>query len=434
MKSSTLRICVLFAFALLANGCSSMRFSTTLKPQPDPGPVFGEARFCISEVKVKENIPPWAYGFIMAAGPMTAAPAFKPDEVAALRTTSQKLYPSVFSDDILSIPLTVKVDRINDTTPDFLLFIFPGLLGFLPVYEGRSSAYTVTVDAPVPTVRAESVAFTRRDAAWTTLIHPLGLFPVVGRSSIPRRAWVGATMPGDVANTGKELTYSSLSEALRLLVSTLDRGAIDQVLEQRQARLQNASAHGQTFWLWQGVINGTLHVWVSPSRPTYANPNTLDTLVFIPNPDGVYSPVLMRTPPYFTEISVRREKGQAVAEARAVTPTLSQLLEIVKPRASGAAALEDDALIAAVTPALVCAKNTELPMLVVQASVDKRVAILNAIEQRLLEAQQHLVVLNGRAEDAVRQGQNAADFRQKTARIQAYMSVLAEIKNLLIQS
>ena len=430
MKSSTLRICVLFAFALLANGCSSMRFSTTLKPQPDPGPIFGEARFCISEVNVKDDKPPkWMF---MAAGPATVAPLFVPEKVAAFRQTTQQLYPSLFSDDILSIPVTVNIQRKNTTTPDGVLLIFPGFLGLLPVYEGRKSAYSVEIDSPVPKRSSAPVTFIRRDAAWTTILTPLAGIPVVGHSDIPRRSWSENWMPERVIQTGEDLTYGSLSEALRQLVSTLDRGAIDQVLEQRQARLQNASAHGQTFWLWQGVINGTLHVWVSPSRPTYSTP-CLD-IVFHPNPDGTYAPVLMRKPPYFTEISVRREKGQMVAEAQAVTPALESLLALVDPNAGGGAALDDDELITAIMQALVKVKNTELPTFIVQSPVDKRVAVMSAIEQRLLEAQQHLVVLNGRAEDAVRQGQNAADFRQKTARIQAYMSVLAEIKNLLIQS
>ena len=104
------------------------------------------------------------------------------------------------------------------------------------------------------------------------------------------------------------------------------------------------------------------------------------------------------------------------------------------PDAGGAAVLDDDALVAAMTRALIAAKNTEVPQLAVQAPVAERVAVLNAVEQRLVEAQQHTVAMTERAEDAVRQGQDAAGLRQKVVRIQAYMSVLAEIKNLLIQS
>ena len=432
MRNSGVNGLLIIALSWVAGGCSSMRFSTTLQPQPDPGPVFGEARFCINEVKVKDDrAPVW---FISATGPNTTAPMFNPGEVVSLRATAEKLYPSIFSDDVLSIPLTVSVDRANQSTPDFLLFIFPGLLGWLPVYEGRASDYTVCVSTPAGNAGSAPVKFTRHDAAWTTILHPLALFPVVGHSSIPRRSWAGASMPEDVIQTGKNLTYGSLSEAVRRQVSSLDGPLVFQSYNERTSRLQTFSIQGRSLWLWCGYLNEELHVWVFAERPTYSKWTPLDDIVFHPNSDKTYSPVLMRKPPYFTEISVGVDLGKIVMKAQSVTPALSSLLALVDPNAGGALALDDDALVAAITQSLVCGKNTELPTLIVQAPLDKRVALMSAIEQRLLEAQQHLVVLNGQAEDAVRQGQNAAGFRQKSARIQAYMAVLSEIKNLLMQS
>lgn len=409
-----------------------MRFSTTLQPQPDSGPVFGEARFCINEVKVKDDRTP--HGFVMATGPTTTAPVFNPSEVVSLRATAEKLYPSIFSDDVLSIPLTVSVERVNQSTPDFLLFIFPGLLGWLPVYEGRSSDYTVCLSTPAGNASSPPVKFTRHDAAWTTLLHPLALFPVVGHSSIPRRSWAGATMPEDVIQTGKNLTYASLSAAVCRQVSSLDGPLVFQSYNERASRLQPFLIQGRSLWLWCGYLNEELHVWVFAERPTYSKWTPLDDIIFHPNSGNTYSPVLMHKPPFFTEISVKADLGKIVMKAQSVTPSLSSLLALVDPNASGLAALDDESLIAAITSALVCSKNTELPTLVVQSPVDKRVAIMSAIEQRLLEAQQHLVMLNSQAEDAVRQGQNATGYRQKYARIQAYMAVLSEIKNLLMQS
>ena len=438
MKSSTLRICVLFAFALLAGGCSSMRFSTTLKPQSDPGPVFGDARFCISEVKVTDENKPVKSG-TSAGVPFTTAQTFNAAELAELRHDAAMFYPSIFSEDVQAVPLTLNVDRRHSSTFNCFIFpdVIPSLLGFLPLYDGWQSAYDVSVVSPEGT-SSEKVSFTRRDAKWTSLETPLGLVPVLGHADYRcswNQFWSGQTRPSEHAlRSARGLTYGSLTEAAWRSVRNFSRDEVGAAYRKRGERLQTADVDGRTYWLWPTTIDGKLHVSVFTARPTYSNWGPVDELVFPSNPDGTYSPMLMRKPPYFTEVSVRNKNGSFVTKAQAVTPALSQLLEIVKPNADGAAALEDDALMAAVTPALVCAKNTELPTLVVQASVDKRVAMLNAIEHRLLEAQQHLVVLNGRAEDAVRQGQNAADFRQKTARIQAYMSVLAEIKNLLMQS
>jgi len=431
MKTSMLLVHSLFAFSLLAGGCSSMRFSTTLKPQPDPGPIFGEARFCINTVKVQDvGGSSW---HLMDTSRPTTAPSFDGADVQALRTTAQRRFPSVFSEDALAIPVAVDILRKNGSTPDFLLFLFPGLIGVLPVYQGRSSDYEVRLSTPAGDGGSDPVTFIRRDAQWGT-IYPLGLLPVVGHSDIPRRTWIGNERPKDVAQDGKNLTFDSLGEAVLQQIRSIPKAEAERVFRERCTWLQTAKINGRTLWLWRSVVDGSLHVWVFTAPPIYSNWNPVDDLVFPVNPDGTYSPMLMRKPPYFTEVSVRNENGSIVMGARSVTPSIRQLLALADPDAGGAAVLDDDALVAAMTRALIAAKNTEVPQLAVQAPVAERVAVLNAVEQRLVEAQQHTVAMTERAEDAVRQGQDAAGLRQKVVRIQAYMSVLAEIKNLLIQS
>ena len=46
-------------------------------------------------------------------------------------------------------------------------------------------------------------------------------------------------------------------------------------------------------------------------------------------------------------------------------------------------------------------------------------------------AQRRVAELNASAEDAVRQGRDAADFRARTSRVQAYMSALKAIQRML---
>lgn len=86
------------------------------------------------------------------------------------------------------------------------------------------------------------------------------------------------------------------------------------------------------------------------------------------------------------------------------------------------------------TDSLIEAKNTQLPGFIAQATVEQRVAMLNTVEKKLTKYQTVLAVQNSAAEDAVRKGQNAAEYRKGAARIQAFMSVLLEIKNMLMQS
>ena len=427
---------LLFALSGMLSGCASVRFTTTLKPQPDPGPIFGEARFCIHQAKVSEKRPVPEYSYSTLPCPVTTAPNLEGEKLQALIRTSVENLPSVFADDIRSIPVTVKIDRAHSS--DFDCFIYPGIipsaLGVLPSPEGRATRYTVNAESPCGSSPSPT-SFSRHDAGWGTLYTPLGLIPVPGFSDVPRRIGVDSeSFKQNVRQTGERLTYDSLGESVFQQLRSIPKAEAEDLYRERRTWLQTADVNGRTLWLWPVTINGQLHICIFTARPTYSDWNPLDDLVFPSNPDGTYSPMLMRKPPYFTEVSVHYEKESIVMEARSITPSIRQLLALADPDAGGAGTLDDDALVAAMTRALIAAKNTEVPQLVVQAPVADRVAVLNAVEQRLVEAQKYVVGLNSQAEDAVRQGQDAAGFRRKATDVQAYMSVLSEIKNLLMQS
>ena len=86
------------------------------------------------------------------------------------------------------------------------------------------------------------------------------------------------------------------------------------------------------------------------------------------------------------------------------------------------------------TDSLIEAKNSQLPGLIAHSTVEQRIALLNTVEKKLTRYQTQLATLNSAAEDAVRKGQNAMEYRKNSARVQALISVLLEIKNMLMQS
>jgi ankyrin repeat protein len=90
---------------------------------------------------------------------------------------------------------------------------------------------------------------------------------------------------------------------------------------------------------------------------------------------------------------------------------------------------EDETL----TDELVDSKNKYLPGFIDTATAEQRVALLSDVEKRLVQAQRRILELNSSAEDAIRQGQNAAGFRTSTGKVQAYMSVLKVIQKMLSQ-
>lgn len=86
------------------------------------------------------------------------------------------------------------------------------------------------------------------------------------------------------------------------------------------------------------------------------------------------------------------------------------------------------------TDSLIEAKNSQLPGFIARSTVEQRIALLNTVEKKLTRYQTQLATLNSAAEDAVRKGQNAMEYRKNSARVQALLSVLLEIKNMLMQS
>lgn len=116
--------------------------------------------------------------------------------------------------------------------------------------------------------------------------------------------------------------------------------------------------------------------------------------------------------------------------------TLS-LQELVNFNIRSEAGLNDEkclAVMTALTGRLIEAKNCELPQFIMQSPVSQRVALLTDVEKRLTGLQAVLITLNSQAEDAFRKNQNTASFRQQAGAVQAYMSVLKAIQEMLSQS
>jgi hypothetical protein len=119
-----------------------------------------------------------------------------------------------------------------------------------------------------------------------------------------------------------------------------------------------------------------------------------------------------------------RKKKQIAGELQ--NAPLAQLL--------GKNDFNNEAFVAALTDALIEAKNRELPSFIAKSTIEQRTALVIAVEKRLAEAKIHVASLNSQAEDDVRQGRNATKYRQQVAGLQACMTVLMEIREMLNQS
>jgi ankyrin repeat protein len=139
-----------------------------------------------------------------------------------------------------------------------------------------------------------------------------------------------------------------------------------------------------------------------------------------------------------TALELARENGKT-AVVDLIQSTMNQqmaaqLNNATLPQLLAQNNFANEALVGMLADKLIEAKNRELPGLIAASTLDRRIALVTTVEKRLAEAQTTIVELTGKAEDAVRKGQDSSGYRRHIGKLQAYMAVLTEMKNMLMQS
>ena len=116
-----------FVLNLIAGGCTSHRYSTTLRPGSDPALTHGTAQFVIFSVQ------------------NTNSPL-----VLAMQRSAETRYPALFSSDWTAIPLNVDMDvevkglgMASGSSSVLVPFLIPCAWGLLPVPSGFRQQYTL---------------------------------------------------------------------------------------------------------------------------------------------------------------------------------------------------------------------------------------------------------------------------------------------------
>lgn len=87
-----------------------------------------------------------------------------------------------------------------------------------------------------------------------------------------------------------------------------------------------------------------------------------------------------------------------------------------------------------VSTGIIAAKNQWLPGFIQDSTPEQRVALLTLVETRMMQAKTRIEELNAQAGDAIRQGQGAASYRKRVGQIQAYISILKAVGEILNHS
>lgn len=305
----------LLGAALLANGCTSHRYTTTLPPGSDPALTHGTARFAIVQMTSKR----------MGNDPDAAiVPKVDRQLIQVVQRAAERRYPGLFASDWTAIPLVVDMQSrargVGSWGPGgfFVPVIIPCALGVLPVPMGYRCQFNIRVNDLGKSIEAfgKEVTFERADLEWSSLWTPLGLIPMIGRSDISR-----FSKPSDPYL----FTYDCLAEAVKRLVVQSDPAAASAEARRRQLRLQMAPFGGGTYWVWEGVdeASGKLVVNVFSGRPDFfTNNNPVESVVVGERSGASYviEPTFLRCAPLFTEVTVEAREGAWVPVVRLQAP------------------------------------------------------------------------------------------------------------------
>jgi len=218
--------------AVIFSGCTSTRYTSTLKPSGDKALQMGDVRFSI------------------------VTPGGKPGTPDPFAERSLKLYPNLFTDDWTGVPVLVKIDVKTDSTAGtsaFLTGFFT--LGLIPFPGSEKSMYDVEtslVNARGERVPAGKIPFEFDKVSWTTVSSPLGLLPVAGPSDLPRDSI--SILSADVGTFQKQISKTSdyindcQIEAVVQALRTADQARLADDYRARKAYLQEVMIDGKPCW------------------------------------------------------------------------------------------------------------------------------------------------------------------------------------------
>ena len=195
-------------------GCLSMRTTSTLEADPRAEATLAGLKFRIASV--------------MAEGKDTHTS----DTAEKLQSALQKHYPALFNDDVDAIPLAVRMKSTTESSfgPFFLGMILTGTTIPFPGHEGFRMELEVTPWSAGGAIQsAATISYTRRNHAWMTVLSPLGLLPMPGRSDIERLTFSGVVNPqAEGAYSLKQAAFSeeNLRKAVLTAVAHLDQPAL----------------------------------------------------------------------------------------------------------------------------------------------------------------------------------------------------------------
>ncbi|MBW2647694.1 MAG: hypothetical protein JRE23_16265, partial [Deltaproteobacteria bacterium] len=243
-KKKTIRnTLVVLAAVFVLTGCGSMRFATTLKP--DPG---------MQGLQVADDV---KFSIVQ----LDAAQDKKSDagiDIEAIKTPDLRghvvdVYPRLFGNDFADLPVLLDVDCTcsNSHLGAMLTGFTLGIIPFPSWSDVECKARSAVPDVNGYLID-ETESFVLTNSMWLTLIGPLGLLPVPGRSDLPRDICFFDLSDETYMVRSKQLAMDSLTEAVARSIRRADPAKLKAASESRKARIRQIDINGQLLWSFLG--------------------------------------------------------------------------------------------------------------------------------------------------------------------------------------
>ncbi|MFC1497894.1 hypothetical protein ACFLS1_05400 [Verrucomicrobiota bacterium] len=239
MNKRSILASILSVGLLLMQGCSSVRYTSTLLPSEDKKARIGNARVNIVSVDYKPS------------DPKISTEPQKMDR-NILMALGMERYPLLFSPDRLAIPVSVRID--NDSVDNSILLLpllFASLLTVPTIFPAPMTCKTEfdiavqVFDGELGMVHKDKAKFRRKNSEWLSAYTPLA-FIAPGRSDIPKRNYVMDS--NQVKKDSDDFSRACCLQAIVNCLLSSDAETMENGYNKMQSRVNEIEIDGQPGW------------------------------------------------------------------------------------------------------------------------------------------------------------------------------------------
>lgn len=408
-------ILLFFCCATFLSGCQSTRFTSTLKPSGNPALTVHDQHFRLAD-------------YALTFGKESDSPEFwyKFDS-AEVRDRAQNLYPRLFTDDWIAVPVTATAVAHYEgpaILPAFLTALTAGIIPF-PTTEGCDFEVTVSVvdeqgdKMPIPTVK-----FRRENGIWASILGPLGALPVPGETLIPRDTIILALSTEGYSSKNRDLNNDTLVEAVVEGLRRMPPERLSAIARGRQTRMKEVSIEGTSYWTFlaprfsQGIANqeraDEYVALIYRERPRPDLQPVEEAVVARREGTGRWQPVpayLRKVAKGLVSVGALLENGTParVVVTEMTDPPLEDFLSLPGKIADDQAMAE---LVHWSNRVLLQAKNRTLPQLVRTLSTTELLDLVTQAENAFLDLSRLTEMAKDRGQKAVAEGSDGSAARE----------------------